>query len=61
MAGEPYFYVYRDAVGKWRWHLRSSSDIIADSGQGYSTQYACERGIAAVKRVAPLADVVHES
>lgn len=55
MSGDPYFYVYEDAVGKWRWHLRSGSDIIADSGQGYATKQGAERGIEAVRRVAPTA------
>jgi uncharacterized protein YegP (UPF0339 family) len=55
-----HFYVYPDRVGKWRWHLRSGSDIIADGGQGYSSPQAAERGISAVKRVAPTAPVVHQ-
>jgi uncharacterized protein YegP (UPF0339 family) len=55
-----HFYVYRDKALKWRWHLRSGSDIIADSGQGYSSPQAAERGINAVKRVAPTALVVHQ-
>ena len=61
MSKDPYFYVYEDRNGKWRWHLRSGGDIIADSGQGYATKYGAERGVAAVKRVAPNATVVVSS
>jgi uncharacterized protein YegP (UPF0339 family) len=56
-----YFYIYRDAAGEYRWRLWSGSDIIADSGQGYSSPQAAERGVLAVKRVAPAARIVHES
>ena len=56
----PRFEVYRDDLGEWRWRLWSSSDVIADSGQGYSTKAHAERAIAAVKRVAPDAPIVEE-
>lgn len=54
----PRFEVYQDAANEWRWRLISSSDIIADSGQGYATKVGAEKGIAAVKRVAPDAPIV---
>jgi uncharacterized protein len=62
MSKEPYFYVYRDAAGEWRWRLRASNDkIIADSGEGYYSQEGCESAVARVKREAPVAGIVPQS
>jgi hypothetical protein len=36
--------VYRDSSGEWRWRHVKSSDIIAESGEGYDEfEYALER------------------
>ena len=43
---------------KWYWHLWSSSDIVADGGQGYATKEKAVQGIKTVQRVgshAPIA------
>jgi uncharacterized protein len=62
MSKNPYFYVYRDAAGEWRWRLRASNEkIIADSGEGYYSQGGCEEAVARVKREAPIATVVSQS
>ena len=54
------FEYYRDRANEWRWRLRSSNnvDIIATSGEGYTTKAGCLNGIDAVKREAPGAAVV---
>ncbi|MEF8790051.1 MAG: HVO_2922 family protein, partial [Haloarculaceae archaeon] len=45
------FEVYRDSAGEWRWRLvASNGNIIADSGEGYSSKQGAERGIESVKR-----------
>jgi uncharacterized protein YegP (UPF0339 family) len=41
--------VYRDTEGRWRWRLWSSSDVIADSGQGYASEHDAERAIRSVR------------
>ena len=44
------YYVYRDRVGDWRWHLKAANGrIIADSGEGYANRADCLAGIALVK------------
>lgn len=42
--------VYQDHAGKWRWReVAANGNIVADSGQGYSTRSNAKR---AAKRVA---------
>jgi uncharacterized protein YegP (UPF0339 family) len=55
----PRFEVYKSKKsGKWHWRLISSSDTIADSGQGYASKEGAMEGIAAVKRAADGAPLV---
>jgi uncharacterized protein YegP (UPF0339 family) len=62
MPKDPYFYVYRDAAGEWRWRLRASNEkIIADSGEGYYSQGGCEDAVERVQREAPIATLVVQS
>ena len=62
MSQNPYFYVYRDAAGEWRWRLRASNEkIIADSGEGYYSQEGCEAAVSRVKREVPVATLVVQS
>lgn len=43
------FMVYEDRVGEFRWSLKASNgEIVADSGEGYYSKYAC---LAAVNRI----------
>ncbi|QPV61644.1 DUF1508 domain-containing protein [Halosimplex litoreum] len=58
MANTGTFEVYRDSADEWRWRLvASNGNIIADSGEGYSSKQGAKRGIDSVKRNAPDADV----
>ena len=51
------FEVYEDSGGEWRWRLRHrNGNILADSGEGYSSRSAAENGIDSVKTNAPGAD-----
>jgi uncharacterized protein len=48
------FHIYKDGQAQYRWRLKSGNgEIIATSGEGYTTKANCENGIAAVKRDAP--------
>lgn len=52
------FEVYRDEADEWRWRLvHDNGNIIADSGEGYSTRQNAEKGLRSVKHNAPGADV----
>ncbi|UPV99148.1 YegP family protein [Halorussus gelatinilyticus] len=45
------FEVYEGKDGKWRWRLvHDNGNTIADSGQGYSSRRAAEKGLRSVKR-----------
>ncbi|AKH97762.1 HVO_2922 family protein [Halanaeroarchaeum sulfurireducens] len=52
------FELYKDAGGSWRWRLRhDNGNIIADSGEGYSTPQKAKQGIESVKSNAPEATI----
>lgn len=49
-AGTPHFEVYEDRAGEWRWRLIASNGrIVADSGEGYSTESGARRAIENVQ------------
>ena len=53
------FEMFRDAEGQWRWHLiHDNGNIVADSGEGYTSKQNCRNGIESVKRNAADAPVV---
>lgn len=44
------FFIYEDNRGEYRWRLRDNNNqIIAVSGEGYTTEYGCKRAIQNVK------------
>ena len=52
------FEVYEDRAGQFRWRLvHDNGNVIADSGEGYSTWAGAENGLRSVKRNAPGAAV----
>ena len=58
MPSAPRFELFEDNAEEWRWRLvASNGEIIADSGEGYSSKQGAERGIRSVKRAAPAAEV----
>jgi len=53
-VGQAAFEIYEDAAEEWRWRLRHrNGNIVADSGEGYSSRSAAEDGVNSVKRNAP--------
>ena len=50
------FELYKDKAGEFRWRLRhENGQIIADSGEGYTTKANAKNGIQSVKENAPIA------
>ena len=55
--GQAAFEIYEDAGGEWRWRLRHrNGNILADSGEGYSSRSAATNAINSVKSNAPGAE-----
>jgi len=52
------FELFQDRAGEYRWRLRhDNGNIIADSGEGYSSKAGAENGIQSVKENAPSAPI----
>ena len=52
------FELYRDRSEEWRWRLRHrNGNVIADSGEGYTTKAKAKQGIRSVQRNAPEAAI----
>lgn len=52
------FELYEDTAGEYRWRLRhDNGNVIADSGEGYSSKQKARLGIDSVKLNAPEATV----
>jgi uncharacterized protein len=59
MSTNPYFVIYRDTSGEYRWRLRdSNNEIIAVSGEGYQSHWSCERAVGNVRAAVPSATLV---
>jgi uncharacterized protein YegP (UPF0339 family) len=44
------YHYYQDSKGEWRWHLKASNGrILADSGEGYTSEQECLADIDRVK------------
>jgi len=58
-ASKATFERYRDSADEWRWRLvHRNGNIIADSGQGYSSKERVTQGLESVKSNAPGAHVL---
>ncbi len=56
------FRLYMDKKGEYRWKLvHENGNIIADSGEGYSSKSSAKNGIQSVKENAPSAPIVDET
>ena len=54
------YYYYKDNKGEWRWRLKASNGrIIADSGEGYTSEQECLADIDRV-RASSSANVVRD-
>lgn len=59
MVSRSSFEIYRDNSDEWRWRLiASNGNIIAASGEGYTSKQGAKRGIESVKKNAPDAQIV---
>lgn len=53
------FEVFRDRADEWRWRLvHRNGNVVATSGEGYTTRQNAEKGLRSVVENAPEADVV---
>jgi uncharacterized protein YegP (UPF0339 family) len=53
MVRTPEFKTFRDFAGKWRWHLiGANSEIVAASGESFSSKAHAERAVRDAKRLA---------
>jgi len=56
------FEIYVDSADEYRWRLvHDNGNVIADSGEGYSTKQKARQGIESVKTNAPGAYVVDQA
>ncbi len=56
------FVLYEDKAGEFRWRLvHRNTNIIADSGEGYTTKANAINGIESVKENAPDAPIVDKT
>ncbi len=59
MPDNSWFIVYRDRRGEYRWRLEDTNDkTIADSAEGYDTNYGCRQAIENVRREAARARLI---
>ena len=59
MVSRSSFEIYRDNGDQWRWRLiASNGNIIAASGEGYTSKQGAKRGIESVKKNAQDAHIV---
>ncbi|RMB13286.1 uncharacterized protein YegP (UPF0339 family) [Haloplanus aerogenes] len=53
------FQVFEDAAEEWRWRLvAANGEIIADSGEGYTSRHEAREAAGRVQAYAPDADVL---
>lgn len=56
------FEVFQDKADEWRWRLRhNNGNVIATSGEGYTSKHNAQKGLLSVRRNAPEAEVVQDS
>jgi len=58
MPAMPKFEIYTDKAGKCRWRLKAANGEIIASSEGYSSEASCRKGIASIKKNAPIAEIV---
>lgn len=54
---EAKFVVFKDTSGQYRFRLVAPNGEIIAASESYSTKQACQDGIAAVKKYAPIAEI----
>jgi len=57
-ASKATFELYRDRADEWRWRLvHDNGNVIADSGEGYTSKANAKKGVRSVKRNAAAAPI----
>ncbi|MFJ7566723.1 YegP family protein [Herminiimonas sp. NPDC097707] len=57
----PYFYLYKDVSGQWRWNIRARNHkVIADSSESYVNKTDALHGIELVKNASNVYDSTTE-
>jgi len=51
------FEVYKDKKGEFRFRLKAANGEIIATGESYPTKVAVQKGIASIKKNAPIAEV----
>ncbi len=51
----PYFHIFQDRAGEWRWTLIAGNGEAVATSEGYTTKYSAERSAARVKEIAAYA------
>ena len=54
----PYFKVFQDRAGEWRWTLYGANNEPVATSEGYTTKYSSERSAARVKEIAAFAVII---
>ena len=54
----PYFKIFQDRAGEWRWTLHAGNGEAVATSEGYTTKYSAERSAARVKEIAAYAVIV---
>ena len=44
------FHLYKDTKGKFRWRMKRSGRIVADSGEGYTTKNKLKDTLSNIKK-----------
>lgn len=44
------FHIYKDTKGKFRWRMKRSGRIVADSGEGYTTKIKLKDTLSNIKK-----------
>jgi len=52
------FEIYKDKKGNFRFRLLAANNQVIATGEGYSSKESCKKGIASIKKNAPIADIV---
>jgi len=58
---DPDFEIQCDSAGKFRFHLRAANGEIIAASQSYLSRESAEKGIASIKRNAPLAKIIDQT
>ena len=51
------FEIYKTKGGQFRFRLRAANKGIIATGESYTTKVSCKKGIASIKKTAPIAEI----